>query len=171
MLRKFFPRISLFSSDIFIFKHQTFLFSNIRFFQTSDTIFSNIWRFHFQTSDISKHLTFLFSNIRYFQTTDTLFSNLNFFKHLILSFSKLRYFQTSDICIFKPQIFWNIWHFHFQTSDIFRHLTFSFKPQILRLLCRFLGCSIGWRQILLTAQTLLRNQILNQKGILWFVRK
>ena len=131
-------------------RHQTFLFSTIRFFQTSDTLFSNLIYFQrsgvfFQTSDISKHLTFLFSNIRYFQTTDTLFSNL-------------KYVKTSDTCIFKPQIFSEIWHFHFQ-------------HQILQLLCRFLGSSIGWRQILLTAQTLLRNQILNQNGILWFVRK
>ena len=137
-------------------RHQTFLFSTIRFFQTSDTLFSNliyfqrsdvfifkhqifqnIWHFYFQTLDIFKQLTL------YFQTSDIC-------KHLTLSFSKLRYFQTSDIYIFN---------------------TLNIIHQILQLLCRFFGCSIGWRQILLTAQTLLRNQILNQKGILWFVRK
>ena len=145
-------------------RHQTFLFSTIRFFQTSDTLFSNliyfqrsdvfifkhqifqnIWHFYFQTLDIFKQLTL------YFQTSDML-------KHLTFVFSNLRYFQISNIFIFKPQIFSEIWHFHFQ-------------HQILQLHCRFLGSSIGWRQILLTAQTLLRNQILNQNGILWFVRK
>ena len=143
-------------SDIFIFKHQViadirhFYFQPSDFFKHLTLYFQTLYifkdlAFFFQTSDISKHLTFLFSNIRYFQTTDTLFSNL-------------RYFKTSDVCIFKPQIFSEIWHFHFQ-------------HQILQLLCRFLGSSIGWRQILLTAQTLLRNQILNQNGILWFARK
>ena len=125
-----FPRMSLFSFDIFIFKHQ---------------VIANIRLFYFQTSDFFKQLTL------YFQTSDI-------FKHLTFIFSNLRYFETSDTSIFQPLIFSDIWHFHF-------------KHQILRLLCRFLGCSIGWRQILLTAQTLLRNQILNQKGILWFVRE
>ena len=125
-------------------KHQTFLFSNIRFFQTSDTLFSNLR--YFQTSDAFIFKLQIFRNIWHFY-----FQTLDIFKQRTLYFQTLD-IETSDICIFKPQIFSEIWHFHFQ-------------HQILQLLCRFLGSSIGWRQILLTAQTL------NQKGILWFVRK
>ena len=96
-----------FSSDIFIFKHQVIanirlfyfqtsdffqttdtLFSNLRYFQTSDTFifktqtFSNIWHSYFQTSHILKHLTLPFSNLWYFQTYDIFILNTrssNFF--------------------------------------------------------------------------------------------
>ena len=90
-------------------RHQTFLFSTIRSFQTSDTLFSNliyfqrsdvfifkhqifqnIWHFYFQTLDIFKQLTL------YFQTLDML-------KHLTFVFSNLRYFQKSDIFIFNTR--------------------------------------------------------------------
>ena len=65
-------------------RHQTFLFSTIRFFQTSDTLFSNL--IYFQRSDVFIFKHQIFQNIWHFY-----FQTLDIFKQLTL------YFQTSDI--------------------------------------------------------------------------
>ena len=91
------------TSDISIFKHK---------------IFSNNWRFYFQTADISEDLTFLFSNIRYFQTTDTLFLNLRYFQPSDTFISKIKWSRFIKMSIRQnqawPYLISNIWWSRFK---------------------------------------------------------